>query len=122
MYQCKICKVPLGGFLGKITKVIFKIRPSRNDPQVCNKCSDKESVKKEEQVMKTWQKDDAEPGSYQCQICGRSIHTEHALEHIKAEEYIMRLILKDHPQWHHKEPTCQECIEYYRKLVEQSEI
>ena len=50
------------------------------------------------------------------------VHESHSLEHIKAEEYLISLIQKDHPQWQDKEPTCKECIEYYQKLVKDSEI
>jgi hypothetical protein len=46
----------------------------------------------------------------------------HAIEHIKTEEYLMGLISKDHPKWSKKDPVCQECIDYYRKLVEDAEI
>ena len=59
---------------------------------------------------------------YQCQVCKRMVHESHSLEHIKAEEYLISLIQKDHPQWQDKEPTCKECIEYYQKLVKDSEI
>lgn len=50
------------------------------------------------------------------------IHEEHSLEHIKAEEYLIDLIRKDHSHWQHKDPTCQECITYYRKLVKETEV
>ncbi|NQT28131.1 MAG: hypothetical protein HQ570_00865 [Candidatus Omnitrophica bacterium] len=59
---------------------------------------------------------------YKCQICGRMIHEAHSLEHAKAEEYLLDLIKKDHPKWKHQDSTCGECIEYYRKLINQSEI
>jgi hypothetical protein len=60
--------------------------------------------------------------TYKCQICERIVHEEHAIEHIKAEEYLIALIKKDHPQWKHKEPTCLECIKYYRRLIKDAEI
>ena len=59
---------------------------------------------------------------YKCQICGRMIHEAHSLEHAKAEEYLLNLIKKDHPKWKQKDLTCSECIEYYRKLINQAEI
>ena len=59
---------------------------------------------------------------YKCQICGRMILEVHSLEHAKAEEYLLELIKKDHPQWNQKDLTCPECIEYYRKLIVQTEI
>ncbi len=59
---------------------------------------------------------------YKCQICGRMVHQVHALEHAKAEEYLLNLIKKDHPQWKQGDSTCSECAEYYRKLIKQAEI
>ena len=60
--------------------------------------------------------------TYKCQICQRMIDEDHALTHIKAEEYLIALITKDHPQWGQKDPTCKECIEYYRKLIKEAAI
>jgi DNA-directed RNA polymerase subunit RPC12/RpoP len=59
---------------------------------------------------------------YKCQICDREIDDFVALSHIKTEEYLMKLILKDHPEWHEKNPTCLKCITYYRKLINDSEV
>ncbi|MBU2251791.1 MAG: hypothetical protein KKH25_05990 [Candidatus Omnitrophica bacterium] len=116
MLRCKICKVPLNGFLGKIAKAIFKAGPSGVDSEVCNKCQDNQ------QPAAKKSKAGGSGETYQCQICQRMIHQEHSLEHIKAEEYIIELIKKDHKQWQHKGPTCRECIEYYRRLVNETEI
>lgn len=115
MTRCKICKVPLTGFLSNIGKAFFNIRRSEGDPEVCNKCV----VKKQNKTAGDINSDDT---IYQCQICSRAVHQQHALEHIKAEEYLINLIKKDHPQFQHKGPTCQECIEYYRKLIKNAEI
>jgi len=42
MKKCKICGVPLEGFLyNKIASKIFGIRPCDLDPDICNKCADK---------------------------------------------------------------------------------
>jgi len=59
---------------------------------------------------------------YKCQICDRRVDDFAALSHIKAEEYLMGLILRDHPEWKEKGKTCQKCVEYYRKLVKETEI
>ncbi|MFH1578128.1 MAG: hypothetical protein ABIC18_03545 [Candidatus Omnitrophota bacterium] len=59
---------------------------------------------------------------YKCQICQRMINKKHAMMHIKAEEYIIGLIKKAHPQWKEKDPTCKVCVDYYRKLVKEAEI
>ena len=59
---------------------------------------------------------------YRCQICDRDIDEFASIAHIKAEEYIIDLIKKDHPEWNHNKKTCNECLQYYRKLVKESEI
>ena len=59
---------------------------------------------------------------YHCQICERDIDDYASLAHIKAEEYLIELIRKDHPEWHEGKKTCHKCIEYYRKLVKENEI
>ena len=59
---------------------------------------------------------------YRCQICNRMIHKDHALEHIKAEEYLLRLLKKDHPEWEATTPLAPKCIQYYRTLVTLTEI
>lgn len=117
MIRCKICKVPLSGFLGAIGKFFFNVRRSDVDSVICNKCAAKEkdnSIKNKNIA--------SEDKTYQCQICSRIISTEHAIEHIKAEEYLIKLITKDHPGWHHNGHTCEECIQYYRRLVKDAEI
>lgn len=63
-----------------------------------------------------------EPKKYKCQICNRMIEEEHAIMHIKTEEYIINLIKKDHPRWKHQDIACRECIEYYRRLVKEAEL
>ena len=117
MLRCKKCGIPLDGLLGNIGKVIFRIKTSSQDSRICNKCAGEKVDKgKDKQASKT------EGKKYQCQICNRMIHEEHALEHIKAEEYLMDLIRKDHPDWQHMQPTCPECVEYYRRLIKEAEI
>ncbi len=117
MIRCRICKVPLVGFLSAIGKAFFNIRRSTVDPEICNKCAAKagDSGRKNKNII-------TDDKSYQCQICARIIHSNHAIEHIKAEEYLINLIRKNHPKWQHKEPTCPECLEYYRKLIKDAEI
>ena len=112
MRRCRICKVPLDGLLGNIANRLFNVKTSIKSSNLCNKCEDKEI-----RPIK------AEPkGKYRCQICDREIDEAVALSHVKAEEYILSLILKDHPQWKHDKTTCKECIDYYRQLVKKSEI
>lgn len=120
MQRCKICKIPLSGLLGNVGKLFFKVKPSSQNPEICSKCADKQhQVEKQRQAQEQKQKS---PGKYRCQICERMIEEEHALMHAKAEEYLINLIKKDHPQWQQGSPTCKECVEYYRKLIKEAEI
>ena len=59
---------------------------------------------------------------YKCQICDRDIDDFAGIAHAKAEEYIIALIKRDHPEWKEKDGACHKCIEYYRKLVKENEI
>jgi len=59
---------------------------------------------------------------YRCQICNREINEKIGLMHVKAEEYIIELIKKDHPEWDHSKNTCKKCVEYYRKLIKKAKI
>jgi len=59
---------------------------------------------------------------YKCQICGREIDEFASIAHIKAEEYLMELIRRDHPEWKLDKDTCHKCVDYYRKLVKDAEI
>jgi len=99
-----MCKVPLEGPLSKIANVLFRVKSSDADADICNKCAAKA------------------PKKYKCQICDRYIDEVSALTHVKAEEYILNLIKKDHPEWQKTKETCQECLDYYRKLIKQAEI
>jgi hypothetical protein len=115
MKRCKFCGAPLTGFSGMMGRIFFNVKPSNHDSEVCTKCLDKQI-----NTDKTTQ--DLKGKTYKCQICERVIHEEHAIEHVKTEEYFIELIKKNHPSWQHKEPTCKECIAYYRKLVKDAEI
>ena len=59
---------------------------------------------------------------YRCPICDREIDDFASLAHAKAEEYLIELIKRDHPEWKKEDKTCQKCVEYYRKLVKENEI
>jgi hypothetical protein len=113
MANCRICNVALDGFLSKVAKVLFKTKPSTDNYQICSKCAAKE---------KNCSAPNSQDSTYQCQICSRTVNESHALEHIKAEEYLIDLIKKDHPQWQHKGHTCKECIDYYKKLIKDAQI
>lgn len=104
MKRCHKCNVPLEGPLAKVANVLFKVAPSTENSDICNKCAKKKT------------------GQYKCQLCERYIDEDVALSHVKAEEYIINLIKKDHPEWKNDKSTCHECIQYYRKLVKATEI
>ena len=104
MKRCKKCKVPLEGVLSKVSKMIG-VKPSQKFSGLCNKCEPREH-----------------DGKYVCQICAREIDESVALMHVKAEEYILDLIKRDHPEWNNGQGTCHECVDYYRKLVNKAEI
>jgi len=59
---------------------------------------------------------------YRCRICNREIDDFVSIAHIKAEEYLLELIEKDHPKWKDEDKACHKCIDYYRKLVKDMEI
>jgi DNA-directed RNA polymerase subunit RPC12/RpoP len=59
---------------------------------------------------------------YRCSICDRDIDDFVSIAHIKAEEYLLALIRRDHPEWKDEDIACHKCIEYYRKLIKESEI
>jgi len=105
MKKCKICNVPLSGVLSKVAKVIARVKPSETFLGICNKCEPKER-----------------PGKYMCQICGREVDESVALMHAKAEEYLLELIRRDHPEWKKDKDTCHHCVEYFRELVKKAEI
>ncbi len=39
--KCKKCKVPLEGLGYKISHFLFRIEPSKKNPELCNKCEKK---------------------------------------------------------------------------------
>lgn len=105
MVKCKHCGVPLSGFLNIIPAMLFQVKPSSSDPILCNRCAAREKEKR-----------------YKCHLCGRMIHENRSLEHIKAEEYFVNLIRKDHSHWGEREPSGKECVDYYRQLIQKAEI
>ena len=105
MKRCKKCNVPLEGAFSKILSKLIKVSASKEDPSRCSRCLDKTKT-----------------DTYLCQICNRVIDEKVALTHIKAEEYILHLIKKDHPEWKEDKETCPRCVNYYRELIKKGEI
>ena len=59
---------------------------------------------------------------HRCQICRREIEDSVGIDHIKAEEYLIQLIRRDHPEWEKDKNTCDLCLEYYRELIKRAEL
>lgn len=105
MKKCKKCNIPLEGTFFKILKTAFKVTPSKENTDLCNRCATKKKT-----------------GTYICQICDRPIDEATAITHIKAEEYILSLIKKDHPEWKEDKNTCHTCVSYYRELIKKAKL
>lgn len=60
--------------------------------------------------------------SYRCPRCGRDIEESILLPHVKAEEYLIGLIRRDHPEWVLSNGECPRCKGYYRALVERTGV
>ncbi len=57
-----------------------------------------------------------------CPRCGKTINGPTRLVHVKAEEYLIGLIKRDHPEWVDPDGTCPQCATYYRVLVERTGV
>lgn len=91
--------------MSKLLGAARLVSRSKEDPSLCNRCTTKNNKK-----------------NYTCQICDRAIDEATALTHIKAEEYLLDLIRKDHPEWKEDNKTCPKCVEYYRELIKKAKI
>lgn len=107
MKRCEKCNFPLEGLLAKLLKPILKISASENNPSVCTRCDEPKSISKSE---------------YICSICNRPVDESSALTHVKAEEYLLGLIKKDHPEWQKEKGACPQCLDYYRELIKKAKI
>jgi len=105
MKRCQKCNIPLEGVVSKLLGAARLVSRSKEDPSLCNRCV-KENKKKD----------------YTCQICDRAVDEATALTHIKAEEYLLELIRKDHPEWKEDNKACPKCVEYYRELIKKAKI
>jgi hypothetical protein len=105
MKRCAKCRVPLEGKMFLILEKIFRLKTADSDPTLCNKCAPR-----------------PHKGTYVCRICNREIEEKAALTHIRAEEYLLGLIKKDHPEWKESDPACAQCISYYRELIKKAKI
>lgn len=106
MKKCGVCQAPLEGPASKWARIFPRRSPSKDDPALCGRCAKKKKPN----------------ASYVCQICLRPVDEADALTHVKAEEYLLELILKDHPEWKEENATCPRCIGYYRELKVKAKI
>lgn len=107
MKRCRKCHVPLEGKFSSLLKKVLKVGPDPKDPSLCSRCT-ADSKKSAD--------------GYTCPICSRAVDEASMLTHVKAEEYILDLIKKDHPEWKADQGTCPECIAYYRELINKAKI
>lgn len=106
MKKCKICQAPLEGPASKWARIFSRRSPSKEDPALCRRCAGKTR----------------QQSTYVCQICLRPVGEADALTHVKTEEYLLKLILNDHPEWKEQSATCPRCLSYYRALVDKAKI
>ena len=104
MKRCRKCKMPLEGPVAKLVKTFAGITADADDPHLCSRCAGKKSA------------------TYTCSLCERPVNESNALAHVKAEEYLIGLIKKDHPEWEEKDGSCSKCLDYYRELVKKTKI
>lgn len=57
-----------------------------------------------------------------CPRCGKDIPAPMLLAHAKAEEYLIELIQRDHPEWVQPDGTCPRCKFYYRVLAKRTGV
>jgi hypothetical protein len=100
MKRCAHCGVPLEGRTSVWLGRILRVRKSSSHPDLCNRC---EPGRKK--------------GTYTCHLCQRKIQESIALTHVKAEEYLLGLIKKDHPEWGAGIQADEKCLSYYRDLI-----
>jgi len=61
MKKCKKCGAPLEGFLYKTIGKLMGIKPSANDPEICNKCEDEVKGNVEMPADKTAEQTESTP-------------------------------------------------------------
>lgn len=57
-----------------------------------------------------------------CPRCGKTIEAPLLLAHAKAEEYLIELIKRDHPEWVRPDGRCPRCNIYYRLLAKRTGV
>ncbi len=51
-----------------------------------------------------------------CPLCGDYLHADIADLHAMAEDWVIRKIRRDHPEWIEANGACPKCLEFYRNL------
>lgn len=114
MKRCQKCHFPFEGKLAGLIGKILHIKASSTHPDLCTRCASDSSGSKSPFGAGS----PFGAKAYVCQICNRRIDKKVALTHVKAEEYLLGLIKKDHPEWRDD----KESIAYYRELIKAAEI
>ena len=60
---------------------------------------------------------DATPhAAIRCPVCGDFLHPDTADLHVMAEDWVIRKIRRDRPEWVEANGDCPKCLELYLKL------
>jgi hypothetical protein len=108
MKRCQQCRFPFEGRLAGLIGRVARIKASTTHPGLCTRCAATPSGTRAPLGAR----------DYICQICHRKIDEKVAMTHVKAEEYLLGLIKRDHPEWRDD----QEAVAYYRELIKTAEI
>ena len=56
----------------------------------------------------------------QCKLCGATVEDSDIL-HRKLDEWVLKLVLKDHPDWVLADGACPQCWEAVEKMKSQAD-
>ncbi len=52
-----------------------------------------------------------------CPICGHRIRSSFLTVHVTAEQWTLKRIQQDHPEWREEDGVCTRCWDHYRNLA-----
>ena len=52
---------------------------------------------------------------YQCALCGSSVQEDTAIYHKDLDEWMLKIIVKQHPSWKESGGACPKCVEELKK-------
>ena len=56
-----------------------------------------------------------------CPLCSEAVEDESLILHMEIDEWLLQLVLQDHPDWKQSDGACGKCWEKIRELNEQAE-